>query len=141
MILEARATYSKNFYLDVLVMLVNPIPYYDRIINFPCMNLTHTAPVNVYYLLSDFLLAFMFVRTLFLYRSLINYSVFMDIYSKKMCANIGFNPNTRFALKCYIKDKPGPTVMLILVTSVLILAYLMRLFELPFGVAQSNIEW
>ena len=135
MILEARATYSRNFYIDVLVMLINPIPYYDMIINFPCMNVLHTESVNVYYLLSDFLLAFMFVRTLFLYRSLINYSVFMDIYSKMICANIGFNPNTRFALKCYIKDNPGPTVLLILMTSVLILAYLMRLFELPYSVA------
>lgn len=116
-------------------MLLNPIPFYDTIIPITCLNIKHTAPIQVYYLLSDFLLAIMFLRVVFLFRSIINYSVFMDIYSKKLCATFGFNANVQFALKCYIKDNPGPTVMFILFTSILILAYMMRIAEMPYGIA------
>jgi hypothetical protein len=135
MILSPRKLYSLTFFFDVLIMLINPIPYYDFIIVFPCLNIIHTEPVKVYYLLSDFLLAFMFMRVVFVFRSVINYSLFMDIYSKRLCATYGFSANTKFALKCYIKDNPGPTVMLTLLASIVILAYLMRLFELPYGIA------
>ena len=38
----------------------------------------------------------------------------------------------RFVLKAYLKNEPFKTVMVIFIVSVLILAYLVRLFELPF---------
>jgi len=63
------------------------------------------------------------------------------MYSKKVCAAIGFSANTRFAFKCFIKAKPGLTVLIIFTSSVLILAYDLRIFQIPYGVAQNLVEW
>ena len=117
------------------MILVCPIPFFDMIISMKALNVSKKEKTEVFYLLSDFLLAFMFLRVLFLFRSMINFSVFLDMYSKKVCAAIGFNANTRFAFKCFIKAKPGLTVLIIFTTSVFILAYILRLFQIPYGVA------
>lgn len=84
-------------------MLISPLPYYDIIIVLPSINLTKTGYIPVYYLLSDFILAFMFIRVIFLMRAVINYSIFMDIYSKKLCKSCGFTANVRFAFKCFVR--------------------------------------
>jgi hypothetical protein len=110
-------------------MIISPIPYYDIIIEMPSLNLTKTGYIPVYYLLSDFILAFMFIRVVFFLRAVINYSIFMDIYSKKLCKSYGFTANVRFAFKCFVRAQPGYTVGLVLISSVLILAYLLRIFE------------
>lgn len=123
------------------MILLCPIPYWDMIIDINALNTSKTAPVPVYYLLSDFILAFMFVRTIFLARAVINYSIFMDIYSKRLCKSYGFTANVRFSFKCFVRSSPGSTVAIILACSVLILAYLMRIAELPYGVTAGNITW
>ena len=105
------------------------------------MNMAKNGSVNVYYLLSDFILVFMFVRIMFLMRAVINYSIFMDIYSKKLCKSYGFTANARFAFKCFVQSSPGVTVAMILINSVLVLAYLIRVFELPYGVTVGVITW
>lgn len=98
--------------------------------------------VPVYYLLSDFILAAMFIRIfIFLLRAVINYSIFMDIYSKKLCKSYGFTANVRFAFKCFIRSSPGTSYGFVLCISVLILAYLLRIFELPYGVTVGVVTW
>lgn len=123
------------------MVVVCPIPFFDMIIKTKALNVSKKEYVDVYYLLSDFLLAFMFFRVILLYRAIINFSVFLDMYSKKVCAAIGFSANTRFAFKCFIKAKPGLTVLIIFTSSVLILAYDLRIFQIPYGVAQNLVEW
>ena len=103
------------------------------------INLNKDGNVTVYYLLSDFLLAFMFVRVFFLMRACFNYTMFMDVYSKKLCKSCGFTANVRFAYKCFLKKSPGKTVFGTVLFSILILAYLLRLFEWPYGYATGNI--
>lgn len=66
-------------------MLICPIPYYDKIITITVLDYAKTSEIPVYYLLSDLILVFMFVRSIFVLRAVINYSIFMDIYSKKLC--------------------------------------------------------
>lgn len=141
MLLNNKERFNVNFWIEVVVILICPIPYYDFIITIPAMNPTKTGSVNVYYLFSDFILAFMFVRVIFLMRAWINYSIFMDIYSKKLCKSYGFTANVRFAFKCFIRANPGITVGLMLFFSVLILAYLIRIFELPYGFTVGVITW
>ena len=78
---------------EAIALLLCPIPYFDMIINIPAMDESMVGYVNCYYLLSDFTLVFMFVRVIFLVRAVINYSIFMDIYSKKMCMSFGIKAN------------------------------------------------
>jgi len=141
MLLNTKESYGYAFWIEVLVILLCPIPYYDKIITIHSMNPNKNGTVKVYYLLSDFILIFMFLRIIFLLRSVINYSIFMDIYSKKLCKSYGFTANVRFAFKCFVRAQPGTTVALVLITTVLIFAYLLRISELPYGVTVGVITW
>jgi len=83
-------------------LIICPIPYYDFIIMINAPSLDRMSTIKIYYLLSDFILAFMFARVFFLMRAGFNYSMFMDVYSKKLCKAFGFTANVRFAYKCYL---------------------------------------
>jgi hypothetical protein len=44
----------------------------------------------------------------------------------------GFTANVRFTFKCFIIRNPGVTVACTLSTSVLVLSYILRIFERPY---------
>lgn len=81
--------------------------------------------------LSDYTLLYMFLRLVFLFRSIFNYSTYNDSYFKQLCKQYGFHPNTRFSLKCYFQLHPESTVVTLFTLTVFILSYLYRVFELP----------
>lgn len=141
MLINAKTAFGLSFWVEAFMILLCPIPYWDFIIVVPALNLSKDASINVYYLLSDFILAFMWVRIVFLTRSVINYSIFMDIYSKKLCKSYGFTANVRFAFKCFVRANPGSSVAIVLATSVVVLSYMMRIFELPYSVTVGNMVW
>ena len=63
----------------------HPIPYYDFLITIEALNIKDKSDlVSVNYLLSDFLLAAMFTRIVLLVRSVFNYTVFTDLYSRRL---------------------------------------------------------
>ena len=51
------------------------------------------------YLLSEFMLVFMFSRIYFVVRSMLNYTQFMDPYAKKLCKSYGFENSILFTIK------------------------------------------
>lgn len=130
-----------DYIVDVLIMIASPIPYYDLIITMKAIDADKRSFIPVYYLLSDFILVFMFTRVIFVARAVINYSIFMDIYSKKLCKTYGFNSSNTFAIKCFVRSSPGSTISLILVCSVFLIAFALRIFELPYSVAIGSVEW
>lgn len=85
------------------------------------------VPVN--YMLSDFLFAFMFLRFYYLVRTLMNFSVYSDLYSKRVCAKYKFEANTFFCIKALITKQPGQTIFIIATLSIMWLSYLLRIFE------------
>jgi hypothetical protein len=91
-------------------------------------------------LLSDFILAFMFIRIFYLMRAFFNYTMFMDVYSKKLCRSFNFTANVRFAYKCFLKKSPGKTIFSTIFFSILIGAYLIRIFELPYAYATGETQ-
>jgi hypothetical protein len=85
--------------------------------------------VDVHYYLSDFLFAWMFMRFYYIIRTLINFSVFSELYSKKVCAKYKFEGNTSFCVKACIAKMPGTTIFFVTLISVMWLSYLLRIFE------------
>jgi hypothetical protein len=80
-----RSFLSFYFFLEVMLIAIHPIPYYDMDISLSSINLTDKSKmVEVHYKLSDFLLAFMFLRVLLLIRSVFNYTMFTDLYAKRL---------------------------------------------------------
>lgn len=86
-----------------------------------------TYPVN--YMLSDFLFSFMFLRFYFLVRTLLNFSIYSDLYSKKICANYKVTAGTSFYVKALFVKRPGLIIMLVSVLSITWLSYLLRIYE------------
>ena len=114
-----------------------PLPFYERylLISYNHREVASTNPkknIVTSYFMSDFILAFMFMRIFFLCRSIFNYSIFTDPYSKKLCRSYGFTSGVRFTFKCFFVVHPEQTVFIVFSSTILILAYLMRIFELPF---------
>lgn len=84
------------------------------------------------YLLSDFLVAFMWVRLFFLVRTIYNYSIFSDAYAKQVCKSYGLETTISFQLSCHLSEYPNRTVLFLFFGTVLSSAYLVRIFEVPF---------
>jgi hypothetical protein len=118
-------------------MAICPLPFYERycILYYNHRQLetdSENGKILTSYFLSDYFLAFMFLRIFFFCRSMFNYSIYTDPYSKKLCRSYGFTSGVRFTFKCFFVVHPEKTVVVVFTSTVLILAYLMRIFELPF---------
>lgn len=85
--------------------------------------------VDVNYMLSDFLFAFMFLRFYYLIRTLMNFSVYSELYSKRVCSKHKFEANTFFCIKALLTKAPGTTILVIATLSIMWLSYLLRIFE------------
>ena len=118
--------------MDILILIVFPLPFYDRYIFIKQNDENGLEYFYTDYLLSDFMIAFMFLRILFLLRSAVNYSIYKDAYSIRLCQSYGFNGGTRFFLKCLFKQYPLLIVVSLFTLSIVVLSYLVRIFELPY---------
>jgi hypothetical protein len=67
-----------------------------------------------------------------MYRSVINYSKFSDVYCKKLCSQYGFFPMYDFAFRCNMELNPLRTVVVIFLSTCLVLSYIIRIFEKPY---------
>lgn len=111
-----------------LIMLCNtPLPFFDKYIT-----LDSDGASRVTFLLSDFFFAFMFLRLFQLMRTSFNFSVYTDPLSKKICKGYGLSANFKFAVQSKLLVDPFETVIIMFVGTVLIFAYLVRIFELPY---------
>lgn len=83
------------------------------------------------YLLSEFMLVFMFFRIYFVVRSLLNYTQFMDPYAKKLCKSYGFENSILFTIKSNLEICPEKTAALIFIVTLFLFSYVIRVFEMP----------
>ena len=77
---SAKKMLSKHFYVEMFMLMLCPIPYYDWYVVFFAKK-----GIIVNYLASDFILAAMWSRIYFIVRAIFNYSIYTDAYSKKLC--------------------------------------------------------
>ena len=103
----------RKLFFEIFLLIVCPIPFYDDYIK-----ITSKEKTTCYILLSDLILAFMLTRFYFLVRTYVNYTVYTDAYSKKLCKSYGFDAGVRFTFKCMILESPGQTFALFFVLSV-----------------------
>jgi hypothetical protein len=93
------------------------------------MLVSKTKRDPITYMLSDFLFAMMFLRCYFLIRTLLNFSVYSDLYSKRVCAKHSVNASTSFYVKALYIKRPGIVICLVSTISILWLSYVLRIFE------------
>lgn len=83
------------------------------------------------YLLSEFMLVFMFARIYFAVKSMLKYSSFMNPFAKKVCNAYGFENSLSFTIKSFLDTNPEATAAYIFIVTVFIFAYIIRVFEMP----------
>ena len=131
-----------SFWLEAMIFLIVPLPYVDKVYKFTFIDMTAKQnTIEVYYLLSDFIFAAKFLRIYFVIRAFFNYNIYMDLYSKKLCKTYGFTANIRFTFKSLLKTSPGILVLTITFGSILLLSYLLRIFELPYWRALGQLDF
>ena len=74
----------------------------------------------------------MLLRLFFIARTCINYSVYTDAYSKKLCRQYGFTSGVRFTLKVQCLMNPTYFVGTLFLANILIFSYVLRIFEIPY---------
>lgn len=76
---------SKSLIIELVLISIHPIPYWDPGFFVESIDIRDKSKyVETYYRLSHVLLTIMFVRILFLLRTIFNYSMFTDLYSKSL---------------------------------------------------------
>jgi len=120
-----------EFLFEFTILVVFPIPYYEKQIDVPVLDMLGDKKDNVIvrYMLSDFLFAFMFLRVYYVIRTLMNFCPYSEMYAKRICAKYGFESSTSFCIKALITKSPGVTILLTSVISIMWLSYLLRIFE------------
>ena len=132
---EDQRVFDNYFIFEIIILLLCPIPYFDLYIP-----ISAKENQEVIYLLSEFLLAFMWIRVYFVVRCLFNYSIYTDAHSMKLCRFYGFPANVQFTFKCYILTKPERTAICLFACTIFILAYILRIFEMPYF-RMAAAEW
>ena len=129
MYIRERKFIHAKFILECALMAICPQPFYDDY--FITKVIMHPEEFQVYNL-NDFLLIIMFLRLVFLYRSMINYNIYTDAYSMKLCKLYGFSGGFRFSIKVKMLMNPGALVLFDFTMQILVLAYVLRLVEFPY---------
>ncbi|TNV85205.1 hypothetical protein FGO68_gene15084 [Halteria grandinella] len=76
---------SPQFYTDLLILIIQPIPYFDGVVNMECINIKdHAEFVNVPFQINSILLSLMCGRLVLITRALLNYSVYTDKHAKQL---------------------------------------------------------
>lgn len=114
-----------------MILVIHPLPYIEEEFTFKIINMPHKKNelVDVKYMLSDFLFAFMFLRFYFVIRTITSFSLFSELDSKKVCKRFGFESDSSFILKASMTKNTGLTLSFVFIGSIMWLSYLLRIFE------------
>lgn len=123
--------FTKDFFFECFIQCIFPWPYFYQEL---FMKQLAPASVNyVVYFISDLFIIFMFVRIYFVIRHIERYHDFTDVYSKKIFKSVyGIEQGGLFVVKYEIEHNPGRITFWLFTISIMILAQILRIFELPY---------
>mmetsp|Transcript_9092 Transcript_9092/g.6847 ORF Transcript_9092/g.6847 Transcript_9092/m.6847 type:complete len:211 (-) Transcript_9092:829-1461(-) len=126
-----KLIFSWGFFFEFLALAIFPYPGVERLYTFEIIDMlgSKSSYLAVDYYLSDFLFAFMFLRIYFLVRTLFNFTIYTDLYSKKVCVKHGFEASTYFYVKALFVKRTGLVIFMVSAISIMLLSYVLRIFE------------
>ena len=129
--IQVSSFFDDGFIQECLFLCIYPWPGYDQIISMK--QLAPAAVNHVEYFLTDLLIIVMFFRFHGVIRHLERYHEFTDIYSKQVCKTVyNFIPSRLFSIKIELIENPSRMAIILFSVSILILAQILRIFELPY---------
>lgn len=130
---KRNPTFNTFFWIEIILYAIFPWPYIDKIFLIP--QLATAGLSHVAYFYSDIALVIMFLRITAAVRHLERYHEFTDIYSKQVCqSHYGFVPSRLFSIKIEMINNPSRVAAILFLSSILILAEILRIFELPWEI-------
>lgn len=120
----------KGFLLEILLLMIIPYPYtYPKFytpvrFNFELYSSCYTFLEVTYF--------FMYLRFIFLFRALANYTPYENYLARLYCKQNKVEPNFYFSFKCMLKKAPFVlTILLIQIPTTFILGNTLRIIERP----------
>ena len=99
-----------QFVIEFIILAVCPVPFFEAWVKgqYLLRGTKDALGVSIthQHFISDYFLVVMFLRLIFLFRSLFNYSMYRDEYSKKICRQHGIQSGVRFTFKCLLDQHP-----------------------------------
>lgn len=135
---KTRPLVPKRLAIELAVLAVFPYPY--LIGNIRIMQPLGKSSADdsnqaleLCYNLSEFLYVFMFLRLLFLFRALFNFTPYQDDHAKYYCEKKSTKANVRFSIRCMMKTHPFLIIYCFSLPSFFLLGAFLRVFERPFA--------
>jgi len=89
-------------------------------------------------MLSDYLLSFMFLRFIFLFRTIFNNSIYRNQYSKRVCKHYGVSSGARFTFRVILDQYPEATIGWLFCVTIILFSYILRVLETPYQFHQDK---
>lgn len=125
-----------RLFLESILLCFFPYPYLEGKVY---IHERHLSPISftfklrdVCYTGSEMLYSLMFVRFFFVFRAIVNMSVFMDGHAKRLCRQYGVRANMRFTLRSLSNSQPLFLLIVLMIPPALLASQLIRLFERPY---------
>ena len=125
----------KNLLFECLINIVAPYHFFDGI---KYVEYSKDYEMDIVYEVNDLLLFFMFFRLYLVCRFLFYLSHFMNPRTQRVCAIHGCDADAIFALKGILQQNPFPVLLSALGVSIVVLGYMLRLFESPLSEASGQ---
>lgn len=124
--------------IELLALLVFPYPHLSGCLRLPQHYRTvlggpEYADTEIAYTSGEVAYFFMYIRIFFLFRSLFQLVPFQDSFAIEVCEPHHVKANIRFSIKCLFKMYPMSMIITILLATIPLIAYLLRLAERPFS--------
>ena len=103
------------------MLSVFPLPFYEYYVKTIDKTNTRVENYYIYYLLSDYMFAIMFLRLFFIFRTLLNQSIYRDENAKKICKFHGVSSNVMFTFKCIYKTYPTQTIIYLFLLTIIVI--------------------
>lgn len=124
---------SKNLIVEIFLLLIFPYPYFEGNITIPQPIIYEMDSVELCYNLSEILYVIMFIRLLFLFKSLFNFTPYQDDHARYYCSKNETKANVRFSIRCMMKTHPFVIIYCFSFPSFFLLGAFLRVFERPYS--------
>lgn len=116
----------KFYFLEIFVNYLHCPPFFDFVLPNEQLGIHFDISLDAY--ISVVMLARLYV----FFRLFDHYSFWTGERARRVCKINGFAPNSRFALKAYLKSKPYVVLVICLGFSILLFGFALRTFERPY---------
>ena len=114
--------------LQSLVILIHPN---ILLLGYKVTMYNKTVAAEVYYNLNDIALVFQYYKIFIIFRGILNNTYYSSNRAYRICAMYGCKPSQMFVIKAYMKNHPISFVLVMLMTGIIMFAYLLMIAEAP----------